>query len=112
QKLDIEKNGTEGLKDEKTFKNWIVENLSKTEYNNSEEAIADYQKLVSQSETLIKDNLTFFKEIENNQEEFLNLLDEQGMYESPTNIATLVNPYVTNDSPCTFECINNAVACN
>ncbi len=111
KKINIEKNGTDGFKDEKTFSNWINENLSKTNYKNTDDAISDYKKLVNQSENLIKSNLDFFKEIENNNEEFLGLIYEIGIYEDPLNVSGIVPTYETN-SPCNFGCINDAVECN
>lgn len=103
-RIDLEKNGTDCLKDNNVFEDWIKENLTKTKYENSEDAINDYRSLVSQQENLIKDNLDFFKEIEKNKEEFLSLLDKEGMFVSP-----VIPPNSTNG--CVNNCINDAVDC-
>lgn len=108
--LKLETNDVDIFKDSEIFRDWIEKNVSKTNYQNSNEAINEYNQLITQQEALVKNNLEFFKQVADNKNELLHLLEVNPLFENVNSITS--NPNYTTNSSCINDCINDAVDCN
>jgi hypothetical protein len=109
--LNTEFDNVTFLESEESFKKWLSENVSKTNFKNEQQALTEYKNLMSMSSEIVNNNIDFFKQIGENKKEFLGLLQTNpidGIQNPPKD--NTQEP-VTN-SPCTFGCINDAVDCS
>lgn len=109
--LNLEVDDPSVFKSEGSFKQWLEVNISKTNFKEPEQALKDYNELIEMEVEIIKNNIDFLKQIEDNKNQFIDLLESSPLFGSP--ISSKVNsPNSTQNFPCVSDCINDAVQCN
>ena len=97
------------FKSEGSFKQWLKENISKTNFKDEEQAIEQYNEQIGLMLEIVKNNLDFLEQVKENKKEFLNLLQESPLYGTP--ISSIIKPNNTVTFGCINDCINAAVRC-
>ena len=108
--LNTEFDNVTFLESEESFKQWLSKNVSKTNFENEQQALTEYKNLISMSSEIVNNNISFFKLIGDNKEEFLGFLQTNP-------IDGVQSPPVDNPQEpvivlgCINDCINDAVYC-